>query len=206
VDKGLLAMIVVVFGFLGNMLLERYRQEQAQQQAAQKALFDKRLDAIQSLSDDYGKLLNGFLSLTQRGPLPTDTQARAAESKSRVDELNSLSTHLLYQLARHEVAISEEYRDELERQLWIYRGISKKDPETWAQYRPFVVDLSHAVDHAWRAALPMLEGETRRPAPIFEAEPMSQDQILKLKTEKYLDLNFGRWQQWRANRDPAQNP
>jgi hypothetical protein len=192
VDKGLLGLIVVVIAFVGNWALEEHKIRQTQAQTQTQFLFGKRLDAIQQIADAYGQVTGGFLGSTvEKGPGPEQVKT----FDQALEKLYTLTN-------QYEVVLPETFADELERHLWVYKGMTHEPPAQWPGYRGFVTDLASGFEAAWRRSLPTVPGEavTRRPGPSFATLERSVQQVTREGTKAYFEDNLAAWRARSARR------
>jgi hypothetical protein len=185
-DKLVLGAVVVAAGFGANFVLDSYRVEREQRYAQQRLVLEKQLDALRAISESYGKLVSRLMALT----LPTATR----EAKHR-DELRDLITDVVNVTTAHEHVLPQRYALEVERHLFLFRGVTRKDLERWPDYRAFVVAVVPRLNVYWRQMLPMAM-ETPEPdaEPVFELAETARRAWVTMGAEPYLDLNFAKWQ------------
>lgn len=183
IDKLLIGLIIVAAGFLANKYIEDYRSKLT----VQKFLMDKKLEAIQSISESYSYLFSTFdkYSLENNGnKLPDNYNEQYEQSADKLIEASNRWAPLL----------SDDYNKQIEYYIWIltaFKDVSKAKP-----YRDFISDL----DQKFKLMCAReIRSEKLSTNEDFSFNNWTRNDIESKGVEVFFTENFNKWKQWKHN-------
>lgn len=176
VDKILLGLVVLVLGFMANLLLERYKSQSIQE----RFLLEKRLEAVQNVSQAYMGMHNAFDRITLQPALAADDPARLEQAtQAYIDAWTEWG-----------IILSRTFRLQQDYITWIYLGLQFSDLETMKRHRSFLFDLYYAFNALAREELDLQEEQQGKPFPFVE---WSAQQADSLGAQEYLRASLESW-------------
>ena len=182
-EKFIIGLIILVGGFVANKAIETYRDRLT----TQKFFLEKKLEAIQSVSDAYSKMLNEYdrFSLQAYERTPSSAGVISYDRKH-------LDTFLLAS-TRWSSVLSREFCDQMNYYSWIYCAFD--DLNNAKQYRKFIFDIDQRFHALCRKELGL---QTDVNSSGFELEKWSYQRVHKDGAEAYAKANFEKWQRLKA--------
>jgi hypothetical protein len=185
IDKGILAVVLALFGFWLNYSLETYKGEQ------QKALesFKRRNDAIQAISAACAEMNSLFFTYTRKDRNPSAEDVKRYEAA--IDKVVTAHNNF------HAI-LSDPFSDALQRYLWVHDGFRKKGVANCFDYRDFAEDLYHQYGLWCQVELGNLQ---KLPEHEYRLLDWDFSTVNSKGTDKYLSENFEEWKHWRRQRE-----
>lgn len=176
IDKLFFGFIILVIGFTANFLLEHYRSRSTRE----RFVLEKRLEAVQKVSQAYMNMHNAFDSITLKTSM-TD------EDKKLLDGATQKYIDLWTEWS---VILSKKYRRELDYITWIYIGLKSHDLQTMQGYRKYLIDLYYKFNAMCQEELGLLE-EAEFATLQFEEWPAHKADALG--AQAFLKANYEKW-------------
>lgn len=185
IDKLLIGVIIFLCGFAANIALENYRNKLT----TQKFFLEKKLDAIQAVSDAYSKMYDEYDRFTiQAYEKPNKQPKNINYNLKSVDDFIIVST-------RWSSVLSKEFCNQLNYYSWIYSAFDEL--ENAKKYRSFIFDLDQKFHLLCRKELGL---QTVQSQDEFALESWSFQQGHSKGAEAYLEVNFENWKRWKQSK------
>ncbi|MBV5303294.1 MAG: hypothetical protein JZU70_03710 [Chlorobium sp.] len=191
IDKFLIGSFIALFFFIGNLVIEDYRR------GAQKREFytQKRIEAVVPIREAYTVMFDKFDS---------STVSYTEKINNLPPEYSKLTDAFVKALAKWNVVLSDEFREEAEYQSWIFEEFNQLDFTKGAKinkdstineikrYRQFSNELNITFDALCRQELGIVEDKK---ITLFKLEKWSKKKAEEQGAERYLQVNFKKWKQ-----------
>ena len=190
IEKAIFLIVVIILGFIANILIERFREQQVQQ----RFFLEKKFDAIAALRNDYGRMIKLFsrFSFSQKKgelALPTDYKDQYLSS---FENLCDTQNHL-------GAILSDDFTEQLLYHSWIHLGIHFNDVAKGAKYRIFVYDLTDDFDVLSKKELgQILPVSTTK----FIFSKWTTEEIDSRGAPAFLKENFEKWEHQKKQQQP----
>jgi hypothetical protein len=176
VDKLFLGFILFALGFTANFFLEHYKS----QSTKERFILEKRLEAVQKISQTYMNMHNAFDAITLK-------QSMSDKDKKRLEEVTQKYINDWTEWA---IILSKKYRRELDYVTWIYIGLGSQDLDKMKAYRGYLIDLYYKFNAMCQEELGFLS-ETEITAVQFVEWPASKADALG--AQAFLEANYKQW-------------
>lgn len=176
-DKLLVGALVIIVGFAANFAIERYRV----QSTKERFLLEKRLEAIQLITNAYMSMQNNFDSSMNKSYISDGDKIKLRKD---VDDFISVWT-------QNCVILSEHFTLQMDFVTWNYIALASLDLEIMKQYKEYFFDVYYKFYALTREELDLPEKST---LVSFEFLPWSVNKANDLGPQSYLEENFKQWQ------------
>lgn len=176
VDKLLIGIILIVLGFIVNMLLENYKSDSIRD----RFLLEKKLEAIQKISNAYMEMNNAFDSATLAETLSAEDHAN----------LDGVVQHYISEWTNWAVILSTSYRKQLDYITWLYLGMASYELTQMRAYREYQLQLFVTFNYISQQELGLVESA---PPDRIHFVEWSIQQANERGSREFLAVNFDRW-------------
>jgi hypothetical protein len=178
-DKVLFGALIVIAGFVGNLVFEGYKSDLAKTQF----LLDKRLEALRELRNSFSKLAHHAF-----------TEAyfeHKAEPAAYARDVNDF----MHVINQNGFLFSDKFILELTHHAWMHQAIASPDVQLNPEHWGFLNALGGAFDISTRDALNSeVLGETARTSVThFRIRHWKSEDVLAKGTAAMFNENFLRW-------------
>ena len=175
-DKLLIGVLILAVGFAANFTIERYRV----QSTKERFLLEKKLEAIQQISQSYFSMHNTFDTMMLNVYL---NDGHYKKMQSQIDDFINVWTH-------NSVILSAYFTQQMDYVTRIYIALSGMDLETMRNYRTFFFDVYSKFYALTKKELGLPQESTDV---TFDFVEWSVEKADALGADKYLEENFNQW-------------
>lgn len=177
-DKLLIGLLILIVGFAANLIIERYRV----QSTRERFLLEKKLEAIQKISEAYFSMHNTFDGLMLRTHL---NDGHYKSMRTQIDDFINVWTH-------NSVILSSRFTKQMDYVTWIYIALAGMELEKMRDYRVFFFDVYSRFYSLTKEELGLEQEESSSQFgfvewPVEKADAMGAD--------LYLEANYKKWQE-----------
>lgn len=175
-DKLLFGFIILAVGFTANFLLEHYKS----QSTKERFILEKRLEAVQKISQAYMIMHNAFDSITLQASMTNDDKNR----------LESATQKYIDVWTEWSIILSKKYRREQDYITWIYLALESYELQTMKEYRKYLFDLYYKFNAMCQEEL----GFFKEPEMVtFQFVEWPAHKADSLGAQEFLRANYEKW-------------
>lgn len=182
-DKVLFGLIILVIGFMANLLIEQYRSKSIKD----RFILEKRLEAVQNISRAYMKMHNAFDNLSLQ------TEMDAGDHYL----LENVTQEFISDWTEWGIILSGDFRSKLDYLTWIYIGLGSYSLPELKKYRPFLIELYYKFISMCNQELGFSKTSGQ---PSFQFVEWSVFKADTLGAQAFLEANYQKWLQLKNKR------
>jgi hypothetical protein len=185
-DKGLIALLILLAGFVTSIVLENYKSDLVKSQF----LLDKRLEALKDMRISFSKLTQyAHEMIVANSPEKADAYKKSAEAYRK--EFDSM----IHNGNEWGFLFSENFMREVNGYLWIHEAAANGSIKLAAEYQNFLDTITGSFDTATRSALAVeVFGNPQRvQSNYFHVYNWTPKEVHEKKLKAYFLENFAKW-------------
>lgn len=179
IDKLLFSILIIIAGFVVNIVIENYRNHLT----TQRFLLEQKFMAVNDVRKSFDNMHRVIMEYSRHDPLRTLPDNFSVKLEEAVQNYITIGNGW-------GVVFTPKFNKALENYLWIYRALNKTDPSKNVVYRDFLVDLHKSFNSDCRKEIDVI---TEKDEAVFEFKELSFSEVSEKGLGYFFDINYNQW-------------